>query len=93
MASITEYHERLHEMIDRPTESQIEPAGELLDTLARLSRGANLVVMGATATRFALFTDLADRIAEMVDAPALMVYAKVSAKKGRVARIIEYFIY
>ncbi len=93
VASIAEYHERLHEMIDRPTESQIEPAEELVDTLARLSHGANLVVMGAAATRFALFTDLADRIAEMVDAPTLMVYAKVSARKGRVARIIEYFIY
>lgn len=93
VASISEYHEHLHEMIQRPTESRIEPAGELLETLARLSRGANLVVMGAVATRFRLFADLADRIAEMVDAPTLLVYAKVSARKGRIARIVEYFIY
>ncbi len=93
VASIAEYHKRLHEMIDLPTESRIEPAGELLETLARLSRGANLVVMGAVATRFSIFNDLADRIAEMVDAPALLVYAKVSARKSRLARVIEYFIY
>ncbi len=93
VASITEYHERLHEMIDLPTESRIEPAGELLETLAHLSRGANLVVMGAVATRFNVFADLADRIAEMVDAPALLVYAKVSARKTLLGRIIEYLIY
>lgn len=93
VASITEYHEHLHQMIDLPTESRIEPAGELLETLARLSRGANLVVIGAVATRFNVFADLADRIAEMVDAPALLVYAKVSARKSILRRIIEYFIY
>ncbi|MCP3996868.1 MAG: APC family permease, partial [bacterium] len=93
VASIAEYHESLHEMIDLDTESQIEPAGELLETLGRLSEGANLVVMGAVASRFRIFNDLADRIAENVDAPALLVYAKVSARKGRVARVIDYFIY
>ncbi|MDJ0953665.1 MAG: hypothetical protein QNJ81_08295, partial [Acidimicrobiia bacterium] len=87
------YHEQLHEMIDLPTESRIEPAGELVETLARLSSGANLVVMGAVASRVRVFTDLADRIAETVDAPALLVYAKVSARKGRLGRVIEYFIY
>lgn len=93
VASITEYHEHLNRMIDLPTESRIEPAGELLETLARLSRGANLVVIGAVATRFNVFADLADRIAEMVDAPALLVYAKVSARKSILGRMIEYFIY
>ena len=93
VASIAEYHENLHEMIDLPTESRIEPAGELLETLARLSRGANLVVLGAVATRFNVFADLADRIAEMVDAPALLVYAKVSARKTMLGRVIEYLIY
>ncbi len=93
VASIAEYHDQLHRMIDLPTESHIEPAGELVETLARLSSGANLVVLGAAATRVRVFTDLADRIAETVDAPALLVYAKVSARKGRLARIIEYFIY
>ena len=93
ISSIAEYHQRLHEMITVPTESRIEPAEELLGTLARLSRGANLVIMGAVASRFSFMTDLADRIAEMVDAPALLVYAKVSARKSRIARLVEYFIY
>jgi amino acid transporter len=93
IASISEYHERLHAMIDLPTESRIEPAEELVDTLARLSRGANLVVLGAVATRFRIFHDLADRITEMLDAPALVVYANVSARKSILGRIIEYFIY
>jgi amino acid transporter len=93
VASIREYHERLHDMIDLPTESRIEPAEELVDTLARLSRGANLVVLGAVATRFQIFNDLADRITEMLDAPALVVYANVSARKSILGRIIEYFIY
>lgn len=91
--SISEYHSRLQEMIDLPTESRIEPAEELVDTLARLSRGANLVVLGAVASRFRIFSDLADRITEMLDAPALVVYAKVSARKSILGRIIEYFIY
>lgn len=93
LASIKEYHDHLHTMIELPTESRIEPAEELIDTLARLSRGANLVVLGATASRFRLFSDLADRITEMMDAPALIVYANVSARKSRVSRVIEYFIY
>lgn len=93
IASIAEYHKRLHEMIALPTESRIEPAAELLDTIAMQARGANLVIMGAVASRFSFMTDLADRIAEMVDAPALQVYARVSARKSRLARIIEYFIY
>jgi nucleotide-binding universal stress UspA family protein len=93
ISSIAEYHKHLHEMISLPTESRIEPAEELLGTIARLSRGANLVIMGAVASRFSFITDLADRIAEMVDAPTLLVYAKVSAHKSRLARIVEYFIY
>jgi len=93
VSSISEYHEKLHEMVARPTESRIEPADELPDTLARLSSGANLVIMGAVAARLQIFDDLADRIAEMVDAPTLLVYARVSARKGIVARIIEHLIY
>ncbi len=92
IASVAGYHERLHEMMTPPTESRIEPAEELLGTIARLSRGANLVIIGAVASRFGV-SDLADRIAEMVDAPALLVYAKVSARKSRLARLIEHFIY
>lgn len=79
-------------MIAQPTESRIEPAEELLGTIARLARGANLVILGAVASRFGV-SDLADRIAEMVDAPALLVYARVSARKSRLARVVEYFIY
>jgi nucleotide-binding universal stress UspA family protein len=93
VASIREYHERLHSMIDLPTESRIEPAEELIETLERLARGANLVVLGAVANRFQIFSDLADRIAESLDAPVLLVYAKVSAKKSLLGRIIEYLIY
>ncbi len=93
LASINEYHEHLQNLIDLPTESRVEPAEELLETLARLSQGANLVVLGAVATRFRIFADLADRIAEMMDAPALLVYAKVSARKSLLGRIIEYLIY
>jgi amino acid transporter len=93
VASIREYHEHLHEMIDTPTESRIEPSTELIHTLERLSRGANLVVLGAVASRFRIFTDLADRIAETMDAPTLLVYANVSSRKSLLGRVIEYFIY
>lgn len=93
VASVAEYHQHLHRLVDRPTESRIEPADELVETLGRLSSGANLVVMGAVATRFNVFADLTDRIAEMVDAPALLVYAKVSARKSTLGQVIEYFIY
>lgn len=93
LASINEYHEHLQDLIELPTESRVEPAEELLVTLSRLSRGANLVILGAVATRFRIFADLADRIAEMTDAPALLVYAKVSARKSLLGRVIEYLIY
>lgn len=93
VASIREYHERLHTMIPLPTESRIEPAGELIETLERHARGANLVVLGAVATRFQIFTDLADRLAESMDAPVLLVYANVSARKSFLGRVIEYLIY
>ncbi len=93
IASIREYHDNLHRMIQLPTESRIEPAEELINTVSRLARGANLVILGAVPTRFRLFADLADRITEMMDAPALVVYANVSSRKTRLGRVIEYFIY
>jgi len=93
LSSIREYHECLHEMIGAPTESRVERAEDLLNTLARLSRGANLVILGSVAKRFRIFTDLANRIASMVDAPTLIVYANSSSKSSLLTRIIERLIY
>jgi len=93
LESVRAYHQRLHAMVPRPTESRVEKAEELVGTLARLSHGANLVILGAVAQRFRLFTDLADRIAEEMDAPALLVYANASARRGLLAKIIERLIY
>jgi amino acid transporter len=93
LASVRDYHERLRNMVPRPTESRVEKAEELVGTLTRLSHGANLVILGAVAQRFRIFNDLADRIAAEVDAPALLVYANASARQGLLANIIERLIY
>ncbi len=92
MAAIDEYHKRLMLVLGVPVESQVEAAENLLGTLTRLSRGANLVLLGAPSHRFHLATDLADRIAERMDCPAMLIHTPVIESMSFRRRLIERFI-
>ena len=92
LATIEDYHARLIETLDVPAESVVEPADDLLSTITRLSRGANLVILGAPSHRFHLVTDLADRIAEQVDCPTLLVHTPAWENMSLRRRVIERFI-
>jgi hypothetical protein len=92
MAAIGDYHRKLIETLDVPADSWVEAAEDLVETLTRLSRGANLVVLGAPSHRFHLVTDLADRIAEGVDCPSLLVHTPVFEQLSLRRRMIERFI-
>ena len=55
-------------------------------------RIANLVILGAPTHRFHYVTDLADRIAESVDCPALVVHTPQLERMSWRRRAIERFI-
>jgi len=92
MAVIGDYHRRLGAALTVPSDSWVEPADDLVETLTRLSRGANLVVLGAPSHRFHLVTDLADSIAEGVDCPALLVHTPLHERPSLRQRVILRFI-
>jgi len=89
---IGDYHRRLGAALTVPSDSWVEPADDLVETLTRLSRGANLVVLGAPSHRFHLVTDLADSIAEGVDCPALLVHTPLHERPSLRQRVILRFI-
>ncbi len=92
IAAIEEYHDRLIETLDVPAVSVVEAANDLIQTVTRLSLGANLVLMGAPSHRFHLVTDLADRIAEQVDCPTLLIHTPTHENMSLRRRVIERFI-
>ncbi len=54
--------------------------------------GANLVILGAPTHRFHLVADLADRIAEAVDCPALVVHTPTLERPNILTRGIQWLI-
>lgn len=90
--SIRTYHEQLGENLTVPWDDRIQPTDDLVETLTDLSRGANLVILGAPSHRFHLVVDLADRIAESVDCPALLVHSPTLEQPGAVTRGIQWLI-
>jgi amino acid transporter len=92
LTAIGDYHRRLLATLDVPADSWVEAADNLVDTLTRLSRGANLVVIGAPSHRFHLVADLADRIVESVDCPTLLAHTPAFNTMSLRRRVIERFI-
>jgi hypothetical protein len=90
--AIREYHERLGAVLTVPWDDLIRPTEDLVSTLTELSRGANLVILGAPTHRFHVVTDLADRISEAVDCPALLVHTPFLEKPNVVVRAVQWFI-
>jgi amino acid transporter len=91
-ASIHAYHEQLGEVLTVPWDDRVRPTDHLIDTLTGLSRGANLVILGAPSHRLHLVADLADRIAEAVDCPALLVHTPTLEKPGAFTRAVQWLI-
>ncbi|MGB5656302.1 MAG: hypothetical protein WBN35_06795, partial [Acidimicrobiia bacterium] len=90
--SIHRYHEQLGATLTVPWDDRVQPTDHLIETLTGLSRGANLVILGAPTHRFHVVTDLADKIAEAVDCPALLVHTPTLEKPGIVTRSIQWVI-
>jgi len=90
--SIHEYHEQLGAILTVPWDDRVRPAEGLVETLTTFSRGANLVILGAPTHRFHVVTDLADRIAESVDCPALLVHTPTLEQPGMITRAIQWLI-
>jgi len=90
--AIRDYHERLGEALTVPWDDLIRPADDLVSTLTELSRGANLVMLGAPSHRFHVVMDLADRIAEAVDCPALLVHIPMLEKPNALVRAVQWLI-
>jgi amino acid transporter len=89
---IRTYHERLGAVLTVPWDDLIRPTEDLVATLTELSRGANLVILGAPSHRFHVVTDLADRIGEAVDCPALLVHTPLLEKPNAMVRAVQWFI-
>ncbi|MFB3099223.1 MAG: APC family permease, partial [Acidimicrobiia bacterium] len=90
--AIRDYHARLGAALTVPWDDLIRPTEDLVSTLTELSRGANLVILGAPTHRFHVVTDLADRISEAVDCPALLVHTPFLEKPNVVVRAVQWFI-
>jgi len=90
--SIRAYHEQLGENLTVPWDDRVKPTDDLVETLTDLSRGANLVILGAPTHRFHIATALADRIAESVDCPALLVHTPTLEQPGAITRAIQWLI-
>ncbi|MGI9528927.1 MAG: APC family permease, partial [Acidimicrobiia bacterium] len=86
------YHEQLGSVLSVPWDDRVKPTEDLVETLTELSRGANLVVLGAPTHRFHVVTDLADRIAESVDCPALLVHTPDLEQPGVVTRAVQWLV-
>jgi amino acid transporter len=90
--SIEAYHAQLGEILTVPWDDRVRPTDDLVETLTELSRGANLVILGAPTHRFHLVADLADRIAESVDCPALVVHTPTLEKPGPITRSVQWLV-
>jgi hypothetical protein len=90
--SIRDYHAQLGGVLTVPWDERVKPTDDLIETLTQFSRGANLVILGAPTHRFHLVTDLADRIAEAVDCPALLVHTPTLEEPGILTRGVQWLV-
>ena len=91
--SVEKYHHKLEELVDADTESSVSRAADLIAEIDVIAADADLVVMGAPAHRVRLFGDLADRIADSLDAPVMMVHTDQQPKQAWYEKVLERIIY
>ncbi len=91
--SVESYHHKLEELVDANTESAVRRATDLISEIQSVVADADLVVMGAPAHRVRLFGDLADRIADSIDAPVMMVHTNEHPRQAWYEKVLERVIY
>ncbi|MDH3607471.1 MAG: universal stress protein [Acidimicrobiia bacterium] len=91
--SIEKYHHKLDELVVADIESTVTRAADLISEIHDITADADLVVMGAPAHRVRLFGDLADRIADNIDAPVMMVHTNQQPKQAWYDKVLERIIY
>jgi nucleotide-binding universal stress UspA family protein len=91
--SIGGYHHRLEALLMADTESAVSRAPDLIEEIRRVADDADLVVMGAPAHRVRIFGDLADRIADSLDVPVMMVHTNKQPKLAWYDKVLERIIY
>lgn len=91
--SVEKYHHKLEELVDADTESAVSRASDLIAEIEVIAADADLVVMGAPAHRVRLFGDLADRIADSLDVPVMMVHTDQQPKQAWYEKVLERIIY
>jgi nucleotide-binding universal stress UspA family protein len=91
--SITAYHHQLEQLVEADTESAVSQAADLIHEIRMVAADADLVVMGAPAHRVRIFGDLADRIADSIEAPVMMVHTSEQPPQAWYERVLERVIY
>jgi nucleotide-binding universal stress UspA family protein len=91
--SVGNYHHKLEQLVDADTESAVSRATDLIAEIEIIAADADLVVMGAPAHRVRLFGDLADRIADSLDAPVMMVHTDEQPRQAWYEKVLERIIY
>ncbi len=91
--SVESYHHRLEELIDVDTESVVARAADLIPELDTLAADADLVLLGAATHRVRLFGDLADRIADSLESPVMMVHTSNFPRPTWLEATLERVIY
>ena len=91
--SIEAYHDRLDALVPGDIESTVSRAADLIEEIARVAGDADLVVMGAPAHRVRVFGDLADRIADRLDVPVMMVHTNKQPRLAWYERVLERLVY
>lgn len=91
--SVESYHLRLENLLEAETESAVRRAADLIGEISQIAADADLVVMGAPAHRVRLFGDLADRIADGLDIPVMMVHTSDHPNQAWYEKALERLIY
>ena len=91
--AIQGYHAQLEELCAAGTSSSVERSPEFLEAIADRSRGADLVILGASRRTTGLGPELTDNIAEAVGAPVLVVSSREPGAPGLLRSTLERLIY
>ena len=91
--SVGSYHHQLQELVDVETESIVARAADLIPELDTLAADSDLVILGAATQRVRVFGDLADRIADSLDSPVMMVHTIDFPRPTWLEATLEKFLY
>ena len=87
------YHTRLEQLLRVETESVVTRGSDLIAAIDAAAADADLVILGAATQRVRIFGDLADRIADSLDAPVMLVHSNEHPRQTRFESLLERVIY